>query len=358
MIGRVAGNLSIGLALLLYAVPLPLVFWSPRGHDGGQGYGWGLILVLVPLWFLLAVALLVSAMNGGLDWTRMARGWQFALVLVTSLAMAVVTTLSGMLRYETADQIPWAVRPLTPFGWAMWVFPLVVILFSAVTINASLGGTLPPFALETMAGVVGGISLLVSFGMLAQWFAFSMQKQAARDGALVAEAAQRPLRELEELRGYDANKDFYIVLGYTNPFNDPRVRALALEKIRAVPNLDEQLAGTLRGPGYDRALMFLATPDASADRALAEAVRDAFLLQAQSTRERMQQPSDVRADDFDFDCRSILSVAEKFRSYGVDYVPAIRSFRSALDEPHHPNVRFACAAQLDDWLARETKSGK
>jgi hypothetical protein len=34
----------------------------------------------------------VSAANGGLDWLSMARGSQYALVVVTCLAMAVVTT--------------------------------------------------------------------------------------------------------------------------------------------------------------------------------------------------------------------------------------------------------------------------
>lgn len=358
MMLRAVGNLSIGLAVLLYAVPLPFVISSPRSHDGGQSEMWALMLLLVLLWFFLAVALCVSAANGGLDWMQVTRGSQYMLVLVTSLAMAVVTALSGMLRHETADQIPWAVRPLTPFAWAMWIFPAVAMIFSLVSINPSLGGILPRLAVRVPIGAVGGMSLLVSFGMLAQWFVSSQQKQAARVDAIVAEQDERPLRQLEELRGYDANTQLSMVLGYTNPYNDPKVRELALEKIRAVPNLEEQLATGLRSPWYESVLMFLNAADPPDGKALAEPARDAFLLQAQATRESIRTPGTLYPESFDFEGRLVLGVADKFRQYGVDYIPAIRAFRNALDEPHDPKINFNCAAQLDDWLAREVKRGK
>jgi len=78
---------------------------EPRSH-GGQSEAWGLILLFLLVWFCLAVALCVSAANGGLDWLSIGRGLQYALVLATSLAMLVVTTMSDLLRQETADQIP------------------------------------------------------------------------------------------------------------------------------------------------------------------------------------------------------------------------------------------------------------
>jgi hypothetical protein len=82
MILRTIGNLRVGLAVLLYAIPLPVLISEPRSHDGGQSEAWGLIFLLLLLWFCLAAALCVSAANGGLDWLSMARGSQYALVVV------------------------------------------------------------------------------------------------------------------------------------------------------------------------------------------------------------------------------------------------------------------------------------
>jgi hypothetical protein len=191
MILRTVGNLCVGLAVLLYAIPLPIVISEPRSHDGGQSEAWGLMLLHLVLWFCLAIALCVSAANGGLDWLSMARALQYALLVVTCLAMAAVTALSGLLRHETADQIPWAVRPLVPYAWSMWIFPLVVVVFCLLTINPGLGAV-PRLVLRAPLGLVGGISLLVSFGMLVQWFISSEQQQAARANAIVSEASARP----------------------------------------------------------------------------------------------------------------------------------------------------------------------
>ena len=357
MILRTMGNLGIGLAVLLYAVPMPMLISEPRSHDGGQGEAWGLIFLLLLLWCCLTVALCASVAGGGLDWLSIARGSQYALVMVTCLAMAVVTVLSGMLRHETADQIPWAVRPLVPFAWAMWIFPLVMAMFSLLTINPELGAALPRLALRAPAGLVGGMSLLVSFGMLAQWFVSEQQRQAAHVDAIISQESERSQRQMEELRAYDANTQLSFVLSYTNRYNDAKVRELALEKIRAVPGLEEQLATGLRSPWYLSVLIFLDDADPPDGRALAEPARDAFLLQAEATRESIRADGNLRSDFSDFESRLVLSVADKFRSY-VDYAPAIRAFRSAFDERHDPQVKFTGAARLDDWLARESKRGK
>jgi hypothetical protein len=47
-----------------------------------------------------------------------------------------------------------------------------------------------------------------------------------------------------------------------------------------------------------------------------------------------------------------LATADAFQGLGVDYLPAIRTLRTALDEPNeHKRVRFTCVATLDRWIA-------
>jgi hypothetical protein len=358
MILRTLGNLCAGLAVLLYAIPLPLMLVEPPSHDGGQSEGWGLILTLIPLWFCLAAALCANTSNGGLDWLLIPRWPQYALAAARCLAMAVVTGLSGLLRHETADQIPWAVRQLVPFAWAMWIFPPVIAIFCFLTINSGRGADVARLVLRAPVALVGGMSLLASFGMLAQWFISSQQKQAARVDAIVSENTERTQRQMEDLRGYDANTQLSFVLGYTNRFKDAKLRELALQKIRAVPDLEEQLIAGLRSPWFETVLIFLEDADPPDSKALAEPARDAFLLQAERVRTTLREPGTLYPDSFDFQARLVLSVADKFRPFGVDYSPAIRNFRSALDEPYDPKIKFNCALVLDDWLARDARHRK
>jgi len=358
MMLRVVGNICFGFALFLYAVPIPFIIVQPRSHDGGQSEGWALIFALLLLWSCLTIALCVSAANGGLDWLSIGRGSQYVLVMVTGLAMAVVTGLSGLLRRETADQIPWAARPLVPFAWALWIFPLVVLIFTLLTMNPGLGATVPRLVLRAPMGLVGALSLLVSAGLLGQWFVSSQMNQAARVDAIVSEESERTKRQMEEVRGYDANTQLNLVLGYTNRYNDQKLRELALEKIRAVPDLEEQLATGLRSPWYEYVLIYLDAADPPDGKPLAEPARDAFQTMVEEVRTTLRGPATVHPDSFDFQARLMLSAADKFHGLGVDYAPVIRAFRSALDEPHDPKVKFNSAALLDDWLARDAKRAK
>jgi hypothetical protein len=175
---------------------------------------------------------------------------------------------------------------------------------------------------------------------------------------MISGSTERTKQQMEEVRGLDGNTQLNQLLGYTNRYNDDKLRDLALEKIRAVPDLEEQLAAGLLSPWYEQVLIFLDDADPPDGKPLAEPAREAFLAQAERTRTTIKGGGMVYPDSFEFQARLVLSVADKFRPYGVDYAPAIRAIRSALDEPHDPKVKFNCVATLDDWLARDAKRRK
>ena len=123
--------------------------------------------------------------------------------------------------------------------------------------------------------------------------------------------------------------------------------------------LEQQLATGLHSAWYEYVLIFLDAADPPDGKALAEPARDAFLTMVEEAHSRLKEPSYVHPDTFDFQARLMLSVADKFHAYGVEYAPAIRAFRTALDDPHRPkDVKFNCAADLDAWLARDAKRRK
>jgi hypothetical protein len=86
---------------------------------------------------------------------------------------------------------------------------------------------------------------------------------------------------------------------------------------------------------------------------LTEPFRDGVLVMAKQVRENLRTEYTFHADSFDFDTRLILSVAEKLHGLGTDFVPAIREYRAAMDEPRadkSSKARLNCVAVLDSWL--------
>jgi hypothetical protein len=46
----------------------------------------------------------------------------------------------------------------------------------------------------------------------------------------------------------------------------------------------------------------------------------------------------------------VLAAADRFKPFGVDYVPAMRTYRAAMDEPNRNHFVPQCRATIDQWI--------
>jgi hypothetical protein len=232
----------------------------------------------------------------------------------------------------------------------MWVFPLVVMIFCVLATNQGLGASVPRWVLRVPIAAVGGVCWLVIACFMFQWIAFRVREERSRVTADVA-----------EVQALDPQNDFRKLLSFTWRRLPPEVRGSAVAKIRAVPDLEQRLAAGLRSDSYYEVLIFLDDNDPPDGRPLAAPALDAFMSLAKRVREDIQQHPAGRVDPswgpqyFDTEASVVLSVADRFRGFGVDYTSGVRAVRSALDEPHDPPIKFDCAAKLDQWLSRNAK---
>src|SRR5262245_8996847 len=231
----ILGNICVALALVIFLVPLQLMVREPaaRGGDGGGGIIWGAIFVLVPLWFLLTVALCAATARGALDWLTRPRAVQYLVVLASCAALAVVTFFSMALKHEPLSQVPWAARPF--LGWAVLVFPPIVMSFCVLALNPSLGSAVPAPVYRVPAALVAAASLLASGGLLWQWFSFTQEEAAAKMERLVARDTERDKEMLAEVERLDPVKELGRLLDKTGPFETPAIRELAVKKARSHP---------------------------------------------------------------------------------------------------------------------------
>ncbi len=354
------GNICLALASLLYILFLGTLSME-MGASRSDLSGVVIFPILSLLLFILfSTAFCAVAANGKLDWIGWPRGTQYFSVIVSCLTLTIIIGFSALVRKEPASDIPWAIRPFIP--WAPLVLPPVLIAVSFLWLNRDLGASI--VWLRGAFVCLCAIGLLTGLGLLGEIVYWNQQRTNQRIGEITERENDRDRMILDQVKAADPEKDFGSLLGQTSRFEKPEIRALALQKVLSNTNFTSMMAAHLRGQTYfNVALIFLRDNDPPDKAALAEPVRDAFVLVAQSVRDTMHTEFNPRGFEFTSDADEVLVVADKFASYGVDYTAAILAYRAALDEPgqstHYKEeslkTDLASRGQVDRWLAKKGK---
>jgi hypothetical protein len=301
----------------------------------------------------MAVASGAVAWVGGLDWIARSRGTRYAIVAAGLLAIMGVTTLSLVVRFEPPSQQPFAVRHLADI--APGLFPLVLLVVGAILLNASFRPGIPRAAYTGPLALVFGTSLLACAVGAVEWFVYEQQATTARIAEMQADQAGRHAAHLAEIEAIDPLVAMERLLVFTDSNHPPDVRARALARVRSNPEWPEALATMLEGNASLEAFTFLAS-NAVEDRALLAGPVNAGILRVAEWVRRSIHGGSHEAHfyegQFSWEVERVLATADAFQGLGVDYLPAIRTLRAALDEPNeHKRVRFTCVATLDRWIA-------
>ena len=154
----------------------------------------------------------------------------------------------------------------------------------------------------------------------------------------------------------DPEKDFGRLLNFTIEFESSPIRALALQKVLSRPDVKADVAAAIKKGYAAEALRFFQSNSLPDQNAIAEAVREAIVAEAAVLRGRMRTEPTIFASDEDARVTQCLMVADKFRGSGVNFAPAIRTYRDAFDEPRSDAVDAGAKRTLNAWLARNAGS--
>lgn len=174
------GNICLCLAALVYFVPLQKMLNTTPNLNGtyaGVGILLSIVFVAVPLWLCLTSALFATTARGGFDWLFANRLPQYVVAALASVAIMVATAYSLLGRFVTAPEMSASVRWLSI--WAAHVFPLVVMIFCVVVLNARFFPWLPMNVVRIPLVIVSVISALVSDRLLVERTLVHPQRPAA-----------------------------------------------------------------------------------------------------------------------------------------------------------------------------------
>ena len=324
---QTVGNVCVGLAALIYALPLQVLLFelSHKRNDHGQGTIVGLFL-FVPMWLLLLGALCCVIAGGGLDGLRLSRGWLYPLTVVATLAMLALSFLV----FEFPRHPDFFTRLIGRVPG--YVLPPATMLFVALSLNPRFTSAIPLPPVRWTWLACAGLSLALCGGFLG-WRVLRIG--TADVMGLASATSRRGVSDrdiLATLPTLDPQRDFAELLRRAGPGESRAVREAATARLRANPDFLETLAATLNSHEPGDGLSFLFSAE------LSSAERTRLALPARNAIERFTSDipapnylsSDRRKQLLSWGRRTFPVIIEKFSGAGVDFSSVMPAFEHAL----------------------------
>ena len=348
----ILGNIALVLATLVYVLILSAAYAKTPASSGDAagGYAMGAILFNLALTGLLIVVAVSIAWKGGFDWIKSPS--RYLLVGAGLLATMVITGLSMAVKFDPPMHQPVAVRYLT--GIAPGLFPLVLLAAGAILLNEPLRAAVPVAAYQIPLTIVAGISALACLVGIVEWMGHAQKNAAAQITEMQSDQARYHQMHLSEIEANDPLTNMAGILVFTDKNHDPEVREKALAKVLSNPDWQAELVKMLEGDASQEAFTFLASNAVDDKASFAEPVNTGILSTADWIRRTIRRSSHeahFHEGQFAWNIERMLATADTFQGLGVDYLPAVRAVRAALDEPNaHKKVRFSCITKVDKWI--------
>jgi len=335
---KIFGNFCVGLIGLGVCGMFRFVSGSGSRYD----YIVAAVLSLFLLVGFLGVFVAITAL-GKLDFLGWPRLVQYGAVVIACCSLTFLMGMAAAMHGSGGREFPWSIQPFCP--WAAGLVPLAMALIGVLWLN-SARLAFPENLLRAAFGIMTAIALLSNI-VLGVEIRLTLQHQAE----------ERERTALAIIQQTDADAEFSRLLQYSSRFERPPVRQLALQKILATgPRFNALMTECLKTPVFEEGLTYLRDNDPPGDAApLAEPARDAISRLAERLREEIATGRPVEADNIESRVDSVLTVAGKFSKQGVDFLPAVRDCRAALDAPRQAKVPASSLKKLDSWLSAKSK---
>ena len=330
---RTLGNVCLGVAAVLYALPLQYLLFglSPNTNGGGVLAG---LLVIGPMWLLLIAASMCVIAGGGLNGLRLNRGMLYALTVLATIAMAIV---SFLLRFEMGTLSGVGHRVLGTLS--IHVFPVLTMVLVLLSLNPRLPMRRALPLVMAAWTTLGALHLTVGGGFVGYTLLVRAGRQVAGVGSQMRSASQRNEKDLASIPSLDPRRDFGELVRLTSESHSRAVREAALAQLQRHPDfvdsLVAELASSTASSGRaDHALELVEFAVFSPDERerLALPARSAMTRITKYIRSEFQYATNERRRGTRERGRRIFkSIAAKFSATGVDFRSAVAAFEQTFD---------------------------
>lgn len=347
------GNICLVLAALVFSPVFTPLFHSKISTSNDQGAS-GFMLIFVLLIHLLFLGLvfftaLSIGRHGGFDWISQKSFLRIGLVGIGLLSMVIVSAISVMVRF-TDTSGPAMLESLIKI--APTIIFIVVIGAGFILNNEMLSSSIPivlykiPLALVSFVCLAG----LAYVGISAAATGSVGLEDSTRQYENAPSIKASRISEIEET---DINENFTRILGFTGGLYPIDVREKAAAKIKTHSDYQNELIKLLKSDNPIDALGFLSLSEVDDKTLFPEAVNTGILNTAAWIRHSIQgtSPSEFYTDRYSVEVSSALKTADKYEEMGIDFLPAVKELRDALDEPFGgKKVNYDCSPGIEEWI--------
>jgi len=327
---QATGTTSVAVAGYLLLVPLPRVL-AEYSSLGVQDDRWAkpALLVVIPLWVLLTVALLCVNALHGIPWLRIGAPAIHAITLAAGVALAAVTFAS----------IGLYIRPgFTPRGiYSPFVYgvPAVTALVVLVSLSPRITSVLPVDWLRKPWALFTGLSIVISVGVLAPR-ALNLGLRTVADFVhRLSMARDRSPEQTSTIAGLDPQDaaSFDELLRMTDRHHSREVRAAATSRLQALPDFATRLAQRLESSDSNAAALAYiesATLAPNEQALFARSTHAALQRFIRDIPAPNHMPHERRKELLRWGREALPTIIAKFADADVDFSEIMPTFEAAV----------------------------
>lgn len=350
-------NLFLAAAALVVSPVFTSFFHSKVSTSNDQGAS-GYMLILVVILHLLFLALISVAAwsiqrRGGFEWIAQKPLIQMVLLGVGILSMIAASAISVMFWINSSPTS----TPLTNIMRYAPSCVLILMVGTGFILNNPGLSSIVPAGLYKIplfifsAGSFVGLAWSASIAVLTPTKGF---EASIRDYEKAPSVIQNHINEINEA---DAKTDLVRLLEFSKGLYPEEVRQKAIDKIQSDSSWQSRLIEILEGENAFLTFGLLADLKIDSVEHFLTPTNTGILSTADWIRAFNQgtSRSGYYADQHLDLVAHILQTADRLEGKGVNYLPAIKAVRAALDEPVGGEVKhFDADNILDQWIARHS----
>ena len=347
------GNICLILAALIYCLLFTPFFHTIISTSNDQGASGYVVIIIMFLHFLILGLVLVAcipiARQGGLDWISQNAFARNTFLIIGLLSMVIVSALALMYRMVGSNESP---LPELFIRIAPVVIMVVLVGTGLILNNTSLRDSIPlsVYKWPVLIASVGSLLAILWMGFTAITTKPIGMAESTRQYENSPNIIDDRLAQIESV---DIATEMLWLLDLTGGLYPPQVREKAAVKFKTHPEWQSELIRILQTDQALVAFSFLAYHDVEDKNLFPVPVNKGLHEVAVFIRHTIQGtlPDDFEPTMYSDEVDRVLKTISKYEGMGVDFLPAVKQIRSALDEPvAGKKIQFNCSKSLDDWI--------
>ncbi len=351
------GNICLILTALIYCLLFTPFFHTKISTSNDQGASGYVIIIIMFLHFLILGLILVAcipiARQGGFDWISHNAFARNTFLIIGILSMVIVSAIALMSRLLDSSEppVPEALIRIAP------IMIMVVMVGTGLVLNNSSLRDSIPISVYKWPALIASIGSLLAI----LWMGFTVittkpigMAESTRQYENSPNIIENRLSQIETV---DIASEMLWLLDLTGGLHPSQVREKAAAKFKTYPEWQNELVRILQTDQALNAFSFLAYHEVEDKTLFPEAINLGLHEVAFFIHHYIQAtlPDDFEPTMYSDEVDRVMKTLSKFEGMGVDYLPAVREIRSALDEPVAGKIyKFNCSVALDDWIEKHS----